>query len=262
MENKVKMKTIILAGGLGTRLAEETVIRPKPMVEIGGKPIVWHLMQIYGNQGFNEFIVALGYKGELIKKYFLDYYTSNTDLKIDLSTGDYIARPENSLNWIVNLINTGYATQTGGRIKRLKDLIGGETFLATYADGLANIDLHALLAFHRSHGKLATVTTVHPPSRFGKIIMHGEQVTKFSEKPKDGDGWINGGYYVFEPEVLEYIDGDATMLEREPMERLANDGQLMAYRHEGFWQMMDTLQEKILLENLWNNGDAPWMNLK
>lgn len=253
------MKTIILAGGLGTRLAEETVVRPKPMVEIGGRPILWHLMNIYGMQGFDEFVIALGYKGDLIKKYFMDYYALHADLTVNLKDGKNTNRSGGNLSWMIDLIDTGYETQTGGRIKRLKNLIDGQTFMATYADGLAKIDLHALLAFHRSHGKLATVTTVHPPSRFGKIVMDGDRVTKFSEKPKEGDGWINGGYYVFEPEVLDYIDGDLTVLEREPLERLAAEGQLMAYRHEGFWQMMDTLQEKLFLENLWNNRNAPWM---
>jgi glucose-1-phosphate cytidylyltransferase len=255
------MKTVILAGGLGTRLAEETIIRPKPMVEIGGRPILWHLMNIYGSQGFGEFVVALGYKGEMVKKYFLDYHALRADLTVDVARGTHVAHSVGQPNWTVDLVDTGDATQTGGRIKRLKQLIGGQTFMATYADGLAQIDLRALLAFHRSHGKLATVTAVHPPSRFGKIVMDGDVVQQFAEKPRDGDAWINGGYYVFEPQVLDYIDGDVTTLEREPMERLAQERQLMAFRHEGFWQMMDTLQERNLLEELWASGRAPWTTL-
>ena len=252
------MKTVILAGGMGTRLAEETITRPKPMVEIGGNPILWHLMNIYGAQGFNDFVIALGYKGELIKKYFIDYYPLHGNLSVDLSHGAYSAHASGQPKWKIDLIDTGAPTQTGGRIKRLKDLIGGETFMVTYADGLARIDLHALLSFHRSHGKLATVTAVHPPSRFGKIILDGNLVQQFAEKPASGDGWINGGFYVFEPQVLDYIDGDSTALERQPMERLAKEGQLAAYKHDGFWQMMDNLQEKNLLEELWASGNAPW----
>jgi glucose-1-phosphate cytidylyltransferase len=255
------MKTVILAGGLGTRLAEETIVRPKPMVEIGGRPILWHLMNIYGSQGFGEFVVALGYKGEMVKKYFLDYHALRADLTVDVARGTHVAHSVGQPNWTVDLVDTGDATQTGGRIKRLKQLIGGQTFMATYADGLAQIDLRALLAFHRSHGKLATVTAVHPPSRFGKIVMDGDVVQQFAEKPRDGDAWINGGYYVFERQVLDYIDGDVTTLEREPMERLAQERQLMAFRHEGFWQMMDTLQERNLLEELWASGRAPWTTL-
>jgi glucose-1-phosphate cytidylyltransferase len=255
------MKTVILAGGLGTRLAEETVIRPKPMVEIGGRPILWHLMNIYGSQGFGEFVVALGYKGEMVKKYFLDYHALRADLTVDVARGTHVTHSVGQPDWTIDLVDTGDATQTGGRIKRLKHLLGGQTFMATYADGLAQIDLHALLAFHRSHGKLATMTAVHPPSRFGKIVTDGDVVQQFHEKPQDGDGWINGGYYVLEPQVLDYIDGDATALEREPMERLAKERQLMAFRHEGFWQMMDTLQERNLLEELWATGRAPWTML-
>ena len=253
------MKTVILAGGLGTRLAEETVVRPKPMVEIGGRPIIWHLMNIYGNQGFNEFVVALGYKGDMVKKFFLDYHALRADLTVDVGRGSHVAHASHTPSWVVDLVDTGHATMTGGRIRRLREYVGKDTFFATYADGLARIDLHALLAFHRAHGKLATVTAVHPPSRFGKLIMDGDRVEMFAEKPREGEGWINGGFYVFEPEVLDYIDGDTISLEREPMERLTNEGQLMAYQHEGFWQMMDTLQERNLLEELWRSGNAPWI---
>ena len=253
------MKTIILAGGLGTRLAEETGVRPKPMVEIGDKPILWHIMNIYGTQGFNNFIVALGYKGEMIKKYFYQYSALDADLKIDLGSG--ICEKINSLpvNWKIELINTGLNTLTGGRIKRLKSYVNGETFIVTYGDGVANIDLKALLAFHRAHGKLATVTAVKPPSRFGKITTKGGSVKNFSEKSMDGDDWINGGFYVFEPGIFDYIQDDLMSLEREPMERLTREGQLMAFQHQGFWHMMDTLPEKLYLESLWNSGNAPWM---
>jgi len=252
------MKIIILAGGFGTRLAEETNLRPKPMVEIGEKPIVWHLMNVYADSGFNEFVLALGYKGEVIKDFFLNYHALNGDFSIDLSNG--ITKPHNSEHpdWTVHLIDTGLKTMTGGRIKRLKEFIGNETFMVTYADGLADIDINALLEFHHSHGKLATVTTVPPPSRFGNLEIQNNKVVSFDEKPEENEGLINGGFFVFEPNVFDYIEGDETSLEREPLERLAKNDQLMAYEHKGFWQMMDTVLEKQLLEKLLKSGNPPW----
>jgi|TARA_B110000503_G_scaffold35328_1_gene57743 glucose-1-phosphate cytidylyltransferase len=252
------MKIIILAGGLGTRLAEETHLRPKPMVEIGGRPIVWHLMNVYADSGFNEFVLALGYKGEVIKDFFLNYHALNGDVSVDLSNGNAMPHKSDHPDWTVHLIDTGLKTMTGGRIKRLKDFVGNETFMVTYADGLADIDINALLEFHRSHGKLATVTTVPPPSRFGNLEIENNKVISFNEKPEDNEGLINGGYFVFEPAVFDYIEGDETSLEREPLERLAKDEQLMAYEHKGFWQMMDTVLEKQLLEKLLKSGNPPW----
>lgn len=252
------MKAVILAGGLGSRLAEETTVRPKPMVEIGGRPILWHIMSIYASYGFNEFVVALGYKGEVIKDYFLNFYALNNDLTIDLGTGRTIIHDGNQPNWRIHLVDTGLRTQTGGRIKRLARWIGKETFMLTYGDGVADVDLRRLVDFHRSHGKLATVTAVRPPARFGGLSFDGDLVVRFVEKPQTGEGWINGGFFVLEPGVLDYIEGDDTVWEREPLERLAADGQLVAYKHAGFWQPMDTLREKQLLEALWESGKAPW----
>ena len=253
------MKTIILAGGLGTRLAEETVVKPKPMVEVGGKPILWHLMNIYGAHGFHEFIVALGYKGEVIKEYFLNFHALNANLSVDLSTGRHMAQHSAPTRWKVHLVVTGLNTQTGGRIKRLASWLGeDDTFFLTYGDGLGDVDLSALLAFHKRHGKLATITAVRPPARFGGLALEGDQVIRFSEKPQTGEGWINGGFFVLDRRVLDYISGDATLWELDPLERLAQEGQLQAYRHEGFWQPMDTLREKHLLESLWESGKAPW----
>jgi len=252
------VKTIILAGGLGTRLSEETAIKPKPMVEIGGKPFLWHIMNIYAAFGFEEFVVALGYKGEEIKKYFLNFYMLNNDLSIDLSNGHTEPHSGQQPHWKVHLVDTGEATQTGGRIKRLQSLIGDERFMLTYGDGVANVDIKRLVAFHKSHGKLATITAARPPARFGKIVFDGDRVLEFTEKLQTSEGWINGGFFVLEPEVFDYIEGDGTYWEREPLERLAADGQLMAYKHEGFWQPMDTLREKRLLNELWNKGEAPW----
>jgi glucose-1-phosphate cytidylyltransferase len=253
------MKTVILAGGLGTRLAEETEVRPKPMVEIGGKPLLWHLMNIYSAHGFSEFIVALGYKGEYIKEYFLNFYAFNNDLSIDLSRGDTTVHHGRQPGWKVHLVDTGLKTGTGGRIKRLREWIGGETFMLTYGDGVGDVNIRELIAFHKSHGKLATISAVRPPARFGGLHLNGgEQVVEFTEKPQADGGWINGGFFVLEPGVTDFIAGDDTIWERDPLERLAREGQLMAYYHEGFWQPMDTLREKMLLENLWNSGRAPW----
>ncbi len=252
------MKVIILAGGLGTRLAEETSARPKPMVEIGGKPILWHIMQLYASHGFNDFLIACGYKGESIKEYFHNFRIHNSDLFLNLKDGSCKVANSTVPDWRVGLIDTGLNTLTGGRVRRLKNLLGDESFLVTYGDGLADIDLKGLVKFHRGHGKLATVTAVSPIARFGSLELNGDRVAKFAEKPQTGEGWINGGFFVFEPKVLDYISGDQTTLEGEPLERLAGDGQLMAYRHSGFWHPMDTLRDKQLLDSLWASGKAPW----
>jgi glucose-1-phosphate cytidylyltransferase len=252
------MKVAILAGGLGSRLAEETDVRPKPMVEIGGKPILWHIMMSYSHYGFRNFAIALGYKGEIIKKYMIDYCSLNHDLTVSTATGKIKMNRSPIENWTVELIETGMKTQTGGRIKRLAPALGNETFMLTWGDGVSDINLHELLAFHRRHGKLATLTAVRPTARFGHLELDGDQITEFSEKPQTKEGWINGAFFVLEPEVFDYIDGDSTHWEREPLERLAKDGQLMAYRHSDFWQCMDTIREKRYLEDLWTTGNAPW----
>jgi len=249
------MKAIILAGGLGTRLAEETTIKPKPMIEIGGYPILWHIMKIYSFYGIKEFVPTLGFKGEIIKEYFTNYHNLYTDISVDLCTGHIKRHNNHKENWIVHLLDTGINTQTGGRIKRAMEFIGAEVVLATYGDGLANINIKELLEFHKSHGKLATLTAVRPPSRFGEINFSGEQVVGFKEKPQVGKGWINGGFFVFEPEVANYIDGDDMAFERYPLEALSEEGELMAYRHNGFWQPMDVIREKQLLEKLWQSGN-------
>jgi glucose-1-phosphate cytidylyltransferase len=253
------MRVVILAGGRGTRLAEETGTRPKPMVEIGGRPILWHLMSIYAAHQFRDFIIACGYKGELIKDYFHNYAVRHADYRIDLASGRQEMISNHALDWKVALVDTGIDTMTGGRLRRLAPLLGNEPFMVTYGDGLGNVDLTGLLAFHRQHGKLATVTAVRPPARFGDLRIEDDLVREFAEKPQTGEGWINGGFFVFEPKVLEYIGGDATSLERDPLERLAREGQLVAFRHEGFWQPMDTIREKDLLESLWSSGAAPWV---
>lgn len=252
------MKIVILAGGLGTRLAEETTTRPKPMIEIGGKPLVWHILSIYASHGYNDFLVACGYKGEIIKEYFQNFMVHNSDLFINLRDGSFTLANPATPDWRVGLVDTGLHSLTGGRLRRLKDLLGGQTFMVTYGDGLADVDINALVRFHREHGRLATVTAVSPGARFGSLQLDGNAVSKFAEKPPAGDGWINGGFFVFEPKVLDYIANDQTSLEGEPLERLASDGQLMAYRHQGFWHPMDTLRDKQFLESLWSGGKAPW----
>jgi len=252
------MKVGILAGGVGSRLSEETVIKPKPMVEIGGQPILWHIMQHYAHYGHDEFAIALGYKGEQIKKYVVDYCSLGGNLSVDLKSGKVDSHGARPVSWKVDLVETGQATYTAGRIKRLAPYLGDGTFMLTWGDGVSTVDLDRLLAFHRSHGKLATVTAVRPPARFGRIELNGDRVVEFTEKPQLGEGWINGAFFVLEPGVFDYISGDMVMWERAPMENLARDGQLMAYKHEGFWQCMDTLRDKVLLEKLWEDGTAPW----
>jgi glucose-1-phosphate cytidylyltransferase len=253
------MKVAILAGGVGTRIQEETEAKPKPMVEIGGKPILWHIMKIYAHQGFSDFVVALGYKGDYVKRYMVDYASLTGNLTIGLREGRVQVHGDADRDdWNVALVDTGQTTNKGGRIKRLAPYLGDGTFMLTWGDGVSDIDLRRLLEFHRAHGKLATLTAVHPPARFGHIELDGDVVSEFSEKPQAREGWINGAFFVLEPQVLDYIDGDETEWEKEPLERLAADGQLMAYRHEGFWQCMDTLRDRKLLEQLWDTGDAPW----
>jgi glucose-1-phosphate cytidylyltransferase len=253
------MKVAILAGGAGTRLMEKTSSRPKPMVEIGGRPILWHIMMHYATSGFKDFSIALGYKGEYIKKYMADFAALEGDLTVDLRRND-IVRHDNRVapDWRVDLIDTGIRTNTGGRIKRLGPYLGTGTFMLTWGDGVSDVNLEELLAFHRSHGKLATVTAVRPPARFGHLEFDGDHVMKFSEKPQTAEGWINGAFYVLEPEVLDYISSDKTQWEREPMEQLAKDGQLMAYKHRGYWQCMDTLRDMVRLQRSWDSGKAPW----
>lgn len=252
------MKVGILAGGLGTRLSEETVVRPKPMVEIGGKPLLWHIMRSYADYGFNEFVIALGYKGEQIKDYFLNYRKRTCDLSVRLSTGDVMVHNGHSEDWTVHLLDTGLKTQTGGRVRRIAQYIGQETFLLTYGDGVSNVNMRSLLDFHRSHGKIATITAVRPPARFGDLTLEAEMVSKFAEKLQTGGGWINGGFFVLESEIANYISGDDMPFETSPMARLTQENQLMAYRHDDFWQCMDTLRDVQYLETLYASGNVPW----
>jgi len=252
------MKVILLAGGFGTRLAEYTDVIPKPMVSVGGKPILWHIMQTYAHFGHKDFFVALGYKAEVIKSFFLHYRSLNADFTVDLGSGSVTPHQLDVVDWKVTLVHTGDASMTGGRVKRIQPYIGNETCMLTYGDGVANIDLDALLAFHRSHGKMVTVSAVRPAARFGELEMDGSLVTRFKEKPQLHEGWINGGYFVIEPAFFDLIAGDNTMLEREPLEQAAIAGELMAYHHDGFWHCMDTKRDHELLEALWAEG-APWL---
>jgi len=251
------MKTIILAGGLGTRISEESGLRPKPMIEIGGKPIIWHIMKMYFSHGINDFLICCGYKGYVIKEYFANYFLHMTDVTIDMTNNNIEVHYKNAEPWKVTLVDTGESTQTGGRLKRVADYIDGD-FCMTYGDGVSSVDISALLKFHKSHDKLATMTAVQPPGRFGALEIHGTKINSFLEKPQGDGAWINGGFFVLKPDVLDLIDGDETFWERKPLEKLAEHGQLEAFFHNGFWQPMDTLRDKNYLEDLWATGNAPW----
>ena len=253
------MKAVILAGGFGTRISEESDTKPKPMVEIGGRPLLWHIMKIYAHFGVRDFVICLGYKGYVIKEFFFNYYHHMSDITIDLRTGQHEILSSQAEDWKITLVDTGPETLTGGRLKRVAPHLGRETFCMTYGDGLADIDIGAELAFHRKHGKLATVTAVQPPGRFGVLNIDSDQrVSSFEEKPSDEAGWINGGFFILEPEVIPYIDGDGTSWEKAPLSGLARDGQMAAFRHTGFWQPCDTLRDKRELEAIWAGGNAPW----
>jgi glucose-1-phosphate cytidylyltransferase len=254
------MKVVLLAGGYGTRLSEETDIKPKPMVEIGGKPILWHIMKLYSSFGFNEFVVCLGYKGYVIKEYFANYFLHMADVTFDLAVNQVTVHQKKAEPWKVTLVDTGLGTMTGGRIKRVRDYVGDETFMVTYGDGLSNQDLTELLRFHVDHGKIGTMTTVQPTGRFGAVdIDQAHTIKAFVEKPRGDGAWINAGFFVFEPEIFDFIEGDETVFEKQPLEALATSGQLKAFRHQGFWKPMDTLREKHEFEELWKSGTAPWM---
>jgi glucose-1-phosphate cytidylyltransferase len=255
---ETRVPVVILCGGAGTRLSEQTEIRPKPLVEIGGRPILWHIMKHYSRYGFNEFVLALGYKGDQIKRYFLGYHAVWQDITVNLGDGSVSSLNKNQEPWTVHLVDTGESTLTGGRLRQLEPLIGGGTFMLTYGDGVSNVPVDQLLAFHRSRRELVTLTAVRPPARFGALEFDGDRIRHFKEKSTLHEGWINGGFFVVEPAIFEYLDGDATSFEAHALERLAADGQLAAYRHEGFWQCMDTLRDKRLLETLWQQGRAPW----
>lgn len=253
------MKVVILAGGLGTRLSEETELKPKPMVEIGGKPIIWHIMKIYSHYGFNDFVVCLGYKGYVIKEWFSNYFLHMSDVTIDLQNNNMEVHENYAEPWKITMIDTGMDTMTGGRVKRIQKYVGNETFMFTYGDGVGDVDIKKLLEFHKQSGKKATLTAVQPFGRFGSLALDGsDSVLAFQEKPKGDGAWINGGFFVLEPAVFAYIDGDETIWERDPLEKLSRDGQLSACKHTGFWQPMDTLRDKFHLQELWDSGNAPW----
>ena len=252
------MKVVILAGGFGTRLSEYTESIPKPMVTVGGKPIIWHIMSTYAKFGYKDFYIALGYKAEVIKEYFLNYQTLNSDFIIDLSNSKIVAHQQDKIDWKVTLVDTGLNSMTGGRVKRIQDFIGDEPFLLTYGDGVADIDINALVKFHKNHGKMVTVSAVHPSARFGELDINNDVVTSFKEKPQTTQGWINGGYFVVNPDFFDLIEGDDSILEKEPLEQATQMGELMAYQHDGFWQCMDTKRDRDHLEELWVGGSAPW----
>lgn len=252
------MKAVILAGGLGTRISEETAVRPKPMIEIGGMPVLWHILKVYSHHGINDFIICLGYKGYMIKEYFANYFLHMSDVTFDLSTNTLEVHQKHAEPWRVTLVDTGEHTQTGGRLKRVGDYLDGGSFCFTYGDGLADVDVGALLAFHRAQGNLATMTAVQPPGRFGAIDIEENLITRFEEKPSGDGSWINGGFFVLEPGVLDHIADDSTIWERAPLESLAREGQLSAYKHRGFWHPMDTLRDRVKLEELWHSENAPW----
>ncbi|MDE2184664.1 MAG: glucose-1-phosphate cytidylyltransferase [Alphaproteobacteria bacterium] len=253
------MKAAILAGGMGTRLQEFTTLVPKPMVEIGARPILWHIMKGYAQSGVRDFCVALGYKGHIIKRFFVDYPQFSSDLRVDIGSGEVSLTSNKRENWVVELADTGEGAQTGARLARLKSYLSGETFFLTYGDGVSDVDFHALLEFHRRSGRIATLTAVHPPARFGALDLQGHAVTRFTEKPQDGVGWVSGGFFVCEPKIFDYVDDrDQCVLEHEPLRRLAQDGQLAAFRHEGFWHSMDTVRDVETLNELWRSGRSPW----
>jgi glucose-1-phosphate cytidylyltransferase len=252
------MKVVILAGGFGSRLSEYTEAIPKPMVPIGEKPILWHIMNTYSKYGYKDFYIALGYKAEIVKEYFLNYRSINSDFSVDLSSGNVNIHKQNSEDWNVTLVHTGNNSMTGGRVKRMKDFVGNEPFLLTYGDGVANINIGKLVEFHKSHGKMVTVSAVHPSARFGELDIHDNKVRSFKEKPQVTQGWINGGYFVLEPKFFDLIDDDTTILEKEPLEKVAEMGELMSYQHDGFWQCMDTKRDRDFLEDLWASNLAPW----
>jgi glucose-1-phosphate cytidylyltransferase len=252
------MKTVILAGGLGTRLSEETVLKPKPMVEIGNYPILWHIMKSYSSHGIHDFIICAGYRGYMIKEYFANYFLHQSDVTFDMEENRMEVHEKRSEPWRVTIVDTGEDSMTGGRLKRIGRYLDNEPFCMTYGDGVGNVDISGSIAFHRSHGKLATVTAVQPSGRFGALDLRGDEVASFQEKPRGDGSWINGGFFVLHPRVLDYIDGDGSIWERTPMERLAADGEIMAFKHNGFWQPMDTLRDKQKLEELWERGEAPW----